>query len=154
MKDYTQSALLPGTYVYDVTEGYSIWQHEFGQNAVSTTTTTAVQSSITTSDISWISGSPGGENLIGMNRRMHLRRVEPNFLQSGEMAMTILGRKFANGQANVENSGPFYFNPQDGKIDLRVEHRLVRLKFESNTVDGNYEMGRLVITAEFGDERP
>ena len=154
MKDYTQTALQPGTYVYDVTEGYSIWQHEFGQNAVSTTATTAVQSSITTSDISWISGSPGGENLIGLNRRMHLRRVEPNFLQTGEMSMTVLGRKFANGAVNIENSGPFYFSPQDGKIDMRVEHRLVRLKFESNTVDGNFEMGRLVITAEFGDERP
>lgn len=154
MKDYTQSALSPRTYVYNVTEGYSIWQHEFGQNAVSTTATTAVQSSITTSDISWISGSPGGENLIGLNRRMHLRRVEPNFLQTGEMSMEVLGRKFANGAVNIENSGPFYFSPQDGKIDLRVEHRLVRLKFESNTVDGNFEMGRLVITAEFGDERP
>lgn len=154
MKDYTQSALLPGEFVYNVTEGYSIWQHEFGQNSISTTSTTAVYSSITTSDISWISGSPGGENLIGLNRRMHLRRVEPNFLQTGEMAMTILGRKFANGAVNIENSGPFYFSPQDGKIDLRVEHRLVRLQFESNTVDGNFEMGRLVITAEFGDERP
>lgn len=154
MKNYTGSTLLPDSFVFNVTEGYSIWQHEFGQNAVTTNETYAVYSSITTSDISWISGSPSGENPIGVNRRMHLRRIEPNFLQSGEMAMTILGRKFANGQANVENSGPFYFNPQDGKIDLRVEHRLVRLKFESNTIDGNFEMGRLVITAEFGDERP
>jgi len=37
---------------------------------------------------------------------------------------------------------------------LRVEARLVRLKFESNQIDGNYEMGRLLITCEFGDERP
>lgn len=154
MLNYTGTHIQPDEPVYNVTQGYSIWQHEFGQNAVTTNETFAVYSSITTSDISWISGSPGGENLIGVNRRMHLRRVEPNFLQNGEMAMTILGRKFANGAANVENSGPFYFNPQDGKIDLRVEHRLVRLKFESNTVDGNFEMGRLVITAEFGDERP
>jgi hypothetical protein len=37
---------------------------------------------------------------------------------------------------------------------LRVEHRLIRLKFESNEIDGNFEMGRNLITAEFGDERP
>lgn len=154
MANYSGSALLEGTAVYDVTGGYAMWQHEFGQNAVTTTATYAVQSSITTSDISWISGSPGGDSLVGLNRRMHLRRVEPNFLQTGEMTMTVLGRKFANGAIYVENSGPFYFSPQDGKIDMRVEHRLVRLKFESNTVDGNFEMGRLVITAEFGDERP
>jgi len=154
MQNYNGSAILPGEFVYNVTGGYTVWQHEFGQNEVTATNENAVYSSITTSDISWISGSPSGENPVGVNRRMHLRRVEPNFLQTGEMSMTVLGRKFANGQANVENSGPFYFNPQDGKIDLRVEHRLVRLKFESNTIDGNFEMGRLVITAEFGDERP
>lgn len=154
MRNYVGSAIAPDHYVYNVTEGYSIWQHESGQNAVTTTETFAIQSSITTSDISWISGSPSGDNPVGVNRRMHLRRVEPNFLQSGEMSMTVLGRKFANGAANVENSGPFYFSPQDGKIDLRKEFRLVRLQFESNTIDGNYEMGRLVITAEFGDERP
>jgi hypothetical protein len=86
---------------------------------------------------------------------MHLRRVEPNFLQTGTMAMTILGRKFANGGvAYEEDSGPYYFDPSTGKIDLRVEHRLVRLQFESNQIDGNFEMGRLIITAEFGDERP
>lgn len=154
MADYSAFAILPGAPVYNVTGGYSIWQHEFGQNAVTTNATYAVQSSITTSDISWISGSPGGESLVGVNRRMHLRRVEPNFLQTGEMTMTVLGRKFANGAAYIENSGPFTFSPQTGKIDMRVEHRLVRLKFESNTIDGNFEMGRLVITAEFGDERP
>lgn len=154
MANYNGSALLEGSFVYNVTGGYSIWQHEFGQNAVTTNATYAVKSSITTSDISWISGSPGGESLVGLNRRMHLRRVEPNFLQSGDMTMTVLGRKFANGAAYIENSGPFTFSPQTGKIDMRVEHRLVRLKFESNTIDGNFEMGRLVITAEFGDERP
>jgi hypothetical protein len=67
--------------------------------------------------------------------------------------MTILGRKFASGPFE-ETSGPYYFTPDTGKIDLRVEHRLVRLKFESNTIDGNYEMGRNLITAEYGDERP
>ena len=65
----------------------------------------------------------------------------------------FLGRKFAGGQYE-EDSGPYYFDQETGKIDLRVEHRLVRLKFISNVVDGNYEMGKNLITAEFGDERP
>ena len=91
--------------------------------------------------------------MTGINRRMHLRRVEPNFLQAGTMGMTILGRKFAGGQ-NEENSGPYYFDQETGKIDLRVEHRLVRLQFVSNVLNGNYEMGRVLITAEYGDQRP
>ena len=142
-----------GSTVYSVTGGYSIWQHEFGLNMATLGTEEAVYSSITTSDISWLTGSPSGDNPVGVNRRMHLRRIEPNFLQSGTMALTILGRKFAGGQ-NEENSGPYYFTQETGKIDLRVEHRLIRLKFESNEIDGSYEMGRNMITAEFGDERP
>ena len=142
-----------GSTVYSVTGGFSIWQHEFGVNLVTLGGEEAVYSSITTSDISWLTGSPSGDQLVGVNRRMHLRRVEPNFLQSGVMSLTILGRKFAGGQSE-ENSGPYYFTQDTGKIDLRVEHRLIRLQFESNEIDGNFEMGRNLITAEFGDERP
>jgi len=142
-----------GTLVYSLTGGYDIWQHEFGQNKISVIGETAVYSSITTNDISWLTGSPNQESSQGVNRRMHLRRVEPDFLQTGTMAMTVLGRRFASGQED-EMAGPFYFDENTGKIDLRVEFRLVRLKFESNEIDGNFEMGRNLITAEFGDERP
>jgi hypothetical protein len=146
-------AILGGELVYVATGGYSLWQHEYGLNQVTTFNETAIYSSITTCDISWLTGTPSENSPIGINRRMHLRRVEPNFVQSGTMALTILGRKFAGGQ-NEENSGPYYFTQDTGKIDLRVEHRLVRLKFESNEINGNYEMGRNLITAEYGDERP
>jgi len=149
----TSSVVPIGSLVYQQTNGYAIWQHEFGQNQVNLNGEVAVYSSITTSDISWLTGNPSQDGLVGINRRMHLRRIEPNFLQTGTMSMTILGRKFANG-AMQEDSGPYYFNPDTDKIDLRVEHRLIRLKFESNEINGNYEMGRLLITAEYGDERP
>jgi hypothetical protein len=136
-----------------VNGGYTIWQHEFGVNKVTEYGELAVYSSITTSDISWLTGSPSEENRIGTNRRMHLRRFEPNFLQTGTMSLTILGRKFASG-AFEESSGPYYFTQDTGKIDLRVENRLMRLQFVSNEVNGNFEMGRNLITAEYGDERP
>jgi len=145
--------VLPGQSVFYVTGGFNIWQHEFGINEIALNGEFAVYSSITTSDISWLTGNPSQDALQGVNLRMHLRRVEPNFLQTGTMAMTILGRKFPSG-TSTEDSGPYYFNQETGKIDLRVEHRLVRLKFESNEIDGNYEMGRNLITAEFGDQRP
>ena len=144
---------LTGSPVYYVQGGFNIWQHEYGQNQISLLGEDAVYSSITTSDIGWLTGNPSQDALQGINRRMHLRRVEPNFLQTGTMAMTILGRKFASSPME-EDSGPYYFNQDTGKIDLRVEHRLVRLKFESNEINGNYEMGRNMITCEFGDERP
>jgi hypothetical protein len=151
-----ETALSPypaiGSTIYAISGGYPLWQHEFGVNAVSYIAETAVTSSFTTCDISWVGGTPSQDTAEGANRRMHIRRIEPDFVQSSELNLTILGRKFARGA--TENSGPFPFNPDTGKIDLRVEHREIRLKFESNAIDGNYEMGRLLITAEYGDERP
>ena len=141
-----------GSTVYGITGGYPLWQHEFGVNAVSYIAETAITSSFTTCDISWVGGTPSQDTAEGANRRMHIRRIEPDFVQSSEMNLTILGRKFARG--STENSGPYPFDAETGKIDLRVEHREIRLKFESNAIDGNYEMGRLLITAEYGDERP
>lgn len=150
---YVGSAPSVGQFVYKIGGGFNIWQHEFGVNKVSQNDEDAIYSSITTCDISWITGNPAQNSLQGINRRTHLRRIEPNFLQSGTMSVTVLGRKFAGGQYE-ESAGPFYFDQDTGKIDLRVEFRLMRLKFESNTISGNYEMGRNLITCELGDERP
>ena len=147
------TAPVPGQTIYFIEGGFNIWQHEYGLNQINTLGETAVYSSVTTSDVGWLTGNPSQDALQGVNRRMHLRRVEPNFLQAGTMSMNILGRKFASSPME-ENSGPYYFDPDTGKIDLRVEHRLIRLQFISNTINGNYEMGRNLITCEFGDERP
>jgi hypothetical protein len=141
-----------GSALYVISGGYPLWQHEFGQNVTTFSSEQSLYSSFTTCDISWVGGSPAGDTAVGVNRRMHLRRVEPDFVQTGDMQMTVLGKKFARGEQ--EESGPFVFEPQTGKIDLRIEYREMRLKFESNDINGNYEMGRLLVTSEFGDERP
>jgi hypothetical protein len=145
-------AVNPGDVVYYVEGGFPIWQQEYGVNKVTLSRELAITSSFTTCDISWVGGTPSQDTSQGPNRRMHLRRIEPDFVQDGEMTLDIIGRKFARGAE--ENSGPYPFDPDTGKIDLRVEHREIRLKFTSNTISGNYEMGRLLITAEYGDERP
>jgi hypothetical protein len=142
-----------GQLVYMIHGGYAIWQHEFGLNKVTFLDESAIQSSFTTCDISWVGGTPSQDTAQGVNRRMHLRRIEPDFVQVGPMTLDIIGRKFASGESE-EISGPFTFDENTPKIDLRVEHREARLKFESNTINGNYEMGRILITAEYGDERP
>lgn len=150
--DFFDPIPVANTSIYAVAGGYALWQHEFGTNATGLTAEFSIESSFTTCDISWVGGTPSQDMASGMNRRMHLRRIEPDFVQSGNLALEILGRKFARGE--VETNGPYLFGPQTGKIDLRVEHREVRLKFTSNDLGGDYEMGRLLITAEYGDERP
>jgi hypothetical protein len=107
---------------------------------------------MTTCDISWIGGTPAQDTAQGVNRRIHLRRVEPDFLQTGDMTLQIAGRGFARGPESL--SPVFNFGPNDGKVDMRVENRESRLVFGSNTINGNFEMGRIMITAEYGDERP
>lgn len=141
-----------GNQVYSVINGYGVWQHEFGLNRVTSLGETAIPSSFTTCDISWVGGDPSQDTPAGVNRRMHLTRIEPDFIQGGTMNLNILGRKFARG--DVENNGPYPFDPDTGKIDLRVEHREIRLQFASNELNGNYEMGRILVTTEYGDERP
>jgi hypothetical protein len=36
---------------------------------------------------------------------------------------------------------------------MREQRRELRLKFESNTYNGDYYMGKILISAEMGDER-
>jgi hypothetical protein len=141
-----------GQNVYPTSNGYTMWQHEFGNDAITDDGTLAIQSNFTTCDISWIGGDPSQDAPKGINRRIHLRRVEPDFVQTGDMTLQVLGRKFARG--DEELSPIFTFGPDDGKVDLRIENRESRLKFESNTVGGSYQMGRVMVTAELGDERP
>jgi hypothetical protein len=145
-------AISIGDVVYYVSGGYGIYQHEIGLNSVSFFGTTAITSSFTTCDISWVGGNPAQDTSVGINRRMHLRRIEPDFVQGSDLQLNILGKKFARGE--VQTSGPYYFDEETGKIDLRVENRETRLQFVSNTLGGNYELGRILITAEYGDERP
>jgi hypothetical protein len=141
-----------GGLIYYISGGYPIWQQEFGLNKISFFGETAIPSSFTTCDISWVGGTPSQDTPSGINRRMHMRRVEPDFVQSGDMTLTLLGRKFARG--DTQESQTFNFGPNTGKIDMRVEQRELSLKFSSSNIDGNYEMGRILITAEYGDERP
>lgn len=150
--DPIASGVVTGSVMSQATGGYVIWEHEFGKNKITAIDEYAVDSFVETSDISFIGGTPAEDSVITANRRMHITRIEPDFNQVGDMELTVVGRPFA--QSSTEVSGPFTFPDTAGKIDLRVEHRLINLRFRSNVIDGDYEAGRIMITAELGDERP
>jgi hypothetical protein len=146
------ASVVAGSTMSQATGGYAIWEHEFGKNKITDVQEYAIESYAESCDISWIGGTPADDTTITANRRMHITRIEPDFKQVGDMTLNIIGRPFA--QASIENQGPYTFADTDGKIDLRAEHRLVNLKFGSNVIDGDYAFGRIMITAELGDERP
>jgi hypothetical protein len=146
------AGVVAGSIMTQATGGYVIWEQEFGKNKITDVEEFAIDSFVETCDISFVGGTPAEDVTTGINRRMHLTRIEPDFKQVGDMQLTIVGRPFADGE--IEEKGPFVYGENSGKVDLRAEYRLVNLRFRSNIIDGDYEMGRVLITAELGDERP
>lgn len=131
--------------------GYSAFVHEFGKNAIENNYENAIRSYFETSDFGYPTGGADSEKPVGQDYWTRLTRVEPDFIQTGDMTMTVLGEEFARGDTN--ESAPYTFNDQTGKIDLREQRRQIRLRFESNELDGDFEMGRVVIHTEPGDIR-
>jgi hypothetical protein len=114
-------------------------------------TQNAVESYFETSDLGWVSGGPSEPSMIGQNNWVRIERVEPDFLQLGEMECYVTGRPYAQTQ-DVE-SQPYLFDTNTGKIDMREQRRELRLKFRSNTQGGDYQMGRVIVSADLGDVR-
>lgn len=129
----------------------TIWQHEIGTDQVNGENVVAIESFFETSDLGWVGGGPAQTGPIGDNKWIHLERVEPDFVQSEEMTLQIVGRPYA--QAQDEISAPYTFIPNTHKIDMREQRRELRLKFTSNVAGGNYQMGRVLLNADFGDVR-
>ena len=130
----------------------SLWQHEIGTDRIVGQNEYAIKSSFETNDLGWVSGGPSQPSPVGENKWLHLERVEPDFIQSGEMEMYVTGRPFA--QSEDKTTGPYPFDPDTNKIDLREQRRELRLKFVSDVQGGNYQLGTLLLNADFGDTRP
>ena len=159
-KDYVVGDVLgialPGGSGFQLTvdttqENVSLYQHEFGTDAIKNSTALAIESYFETNDIGWLSGGPAQPAMEGLNRWIHLDRIEPDFLQTGEMELYVTGPPYADETSLT--TGPYAFGPNQGKIDLREQRREMRLIFKSNTLGGNYQTGRIVVNADIGDQR-
>ncbi len=130
---------------------YSIFLHEKGTDAVIGEAVSAIESSFTTADFGYPTGGAKQNDITGLNRWTRLIRIEPDFLQTGDMSVVVAGREFAN--APETESTPYIFTPETVKIDMREQRREIVLKFTSNTTGGHYEMGRVILHTEPGDVR-
>lgn len=153
----TLSAALPAGSNLAITVGeivnfVSLWQHEVGTDAVQNTNVLAVESYFETNDLGWVSGGPSQPSPVGENRWLRLERVEPDFVQSGEMELYVTGNSFAT--STDETTGPYTFEPDTLKIDMREQRRELRLKFVSNVAGGDYQLGKVILDADIGDVRP
>lgn len=129
----------------------SLYQNEFGTDSVQGNNANAIESYFETNDLGWVSGGPSQIAPMGENRWLHIERLEPDFIQSGTMQLYVTGRPFA--QAADKTSDAYDFTPTTNKIDMREQRRELRLKFVSNVQGGNYQLGKVIITADLGDVR-
>jgi len=131
----------------------TLWQHETGTNAINLTQQDAIQSYFETNNLGWVTGGPmaSTQTAVGNNTWMRIERVEPDFVQSGTMNCYITGKGYADDVDVVSQAYPF--DPTTLKIDMREQRRELRMRFESNVVNGNYETGNILISAEIGDVR-
>lgn len=129
----------------------SLWQHETGVDEVTLITgTNAIRSYFETGVLTGTDlNPPTGQSLaVGV--------VEPDFVQSGPMTMTITG--YANARAGVEESDPVTFDALAATIPEQVvyaktQRRLLGFKFESNVAGGDYEMGDCIAHLRPVDDR-
>lgn len=131
---------------------YRFWQHETGTDEISGSSVNPIRSYFETAPISLT-------NLSDKPSSMSLRveRVEPDFVQVGDMSITVVGS--ANARAADISSvtktfpvGPTSADEQTVTFTDGVR-RLMRFRFESNTSGGHYEMGECLGHLEPNDGR-
>jgi hypothetical protein len=159
-KNFTAGDILTSTlpagsgfqlYISSVETFTSLWQHEFGTDAIKGSQFNAIESYFETNDLGFVSGGPSQPAMVGDNVWLRLERVEPDFIQSGNMSLYVTGRPYA--QADDDQSQAYVFDENTHKIDMREQRRELRLKFVSNEAGGNYQVGRLLLNADIGDVR-
>ena len=128
-----------------------VYQHEIGVDAVNGQNVTAIESYFETNDLGWVSGGPSQAAPEGINKWLRLERVEPDFILDGEMSLYVTGRPYA--QSDDYQSDAYVFDSTTNKIDMKEQRRELRLKFVSNVAGGDYQLGRIICSADFGDVR-
>ena len=129
---------------------YKIWRHEFGVDEIDGPSVNAVESFFETGDIALIISDPP------KNRAIHVEMMEPDFVQAGEMTVQITGR--INARA-PEIAGPLRAFPAvasekyEQQVFFKEQRRELRFRFASNTVNGNYQMGQIIVHIEPSDGR-
>ena len=68
-------------------DGYKLWVHESGVDEIDGAIVNPVQSYFETADISLL--------VKGQNNELRVEAIEPDFLQAGDMQVTVTGRMYA-----------------------------------------------------------
>lgn len=137
------------TGVVDSGSGYKVWFHEQGVDEISGQVIEPVPSWFETADMSAVATK-------GTNTALRITQIEPDFVQAGDMTVQVTGR--ANARAPEVYSSQFTIvdpanvtQPYEQITMLKEQRRELRLKFMSNTVGGDYQMGQVLGHMGTGD---
>ena len=126
---------------------YRVWVHEQGVDELDGSNINPIKSYFETADLS---------NIVqGRNEYLRITRIEPDFVQVGPMSVQVTGR--ANARAPEVYSTLFTFpesatTPQEQIVMLKEQRRELRVRFESNSVYGDYQMGQIIGHISSGDK--
>jgi hypothetical protein len=126
---------------------YKFWVHEVGTDEIDGLTLNPIQSYFETADLSLPATSQ-------INKSLQVLMLEPDFVQSGDMTVQVMGR--ANARAPEVNGIVMTFpetpqTPQEQVVFLKTQRRELRFRFESNTLGGNYQTGLILAHVQEGD---
>ena len=135
------------TFNLSFVEPYKLWVHEVGVDVVDGEQVSPVQSFFETAPISLAANG-------ATNRALQVLMLEPDFVQTGDMSVQVTGR--ANARAPQVTGERLFFpdtplTPQDQVVYIKDQRRELRFKFESNTINGDYQMGLVLAHVRSGD---
>lgn len=119
--------------------GYRVWIHEQGTDAIDGQSVAPVRSYFETADLSSLPQ--------GLNAALRITTLEPDFVQSGPMSVQVTGR--ANARAPEVTSSQVTFpaqatQPYEQIVVFKEQRRELRVRFESDAIGGDYQMGQII----------
>jgi len=130
--------------------GYTLWQHETGTDSINGPIIEPIPAFIETAEITMLTGAQP------VNKSLRCARIEPDFVQVGDMTVRVTGR--ANARAPEDPGELFTFpdaatDASEQIVNLKELRRLMRFKFSSNAVNGDFQMGQCIAHIEPADGR-
>jgi hypothetical protein len=118
-------------------EQYKLWVHEVGTDEIDGIDIQPVFSFFETADLSL-------PVMSQENRALQVLMLEPDFVQSGDMTVQVVGR--ANARAPEVYSEEHLIvetpqTPQEQVVYFKTQRRELRFRFASNAIGGDYQMG-------------
>jgi hypothetical protein len=135
------------TGVEDTGSGYRVWVHEQLTDEYDGPNIRPIRSYFEMADITQL--------VQGKDEYVRITAIEPDFVQRGPMTVQITGR--ANARAPEVVSTQFQFPetanvPHEQIVMLKEQRRELRVRFESNAVYGDYQMGQIIGHLSTGDK--